>query len=65
MKLKKLESLEIYQKGFEIEDIGNRAINDAINQNKEMGIPTVFSINGHIVYELPEGKIQTKSPFKK
>jgi len=63
--MKKLDNLEIYQKGFEIENIGNTAINNAISRNKEMGVPTVFSINGTILYELPEGKIQTKSPFKK
>ena len=63
--MKKLDNLEIYQKGFEIENIGNTAIHNAISRNKEMGIPTVFSINGTILYKLPEGKIQTKSPFKK
>ncbi len=64
MKLDKLSDLEIYQKGFEIETIGNDAINKAINENKKLGIPSVYSINGTIVYELPDGKITTKSPFE-
>jgi hypothetical protein len=63
MKVNRLENLEIYQLGFEIESIGNRAIQATIKENKEKGIPTVFSINGTIFYELPEGDLTTESPF--
>lgn len=64
MKVNKIESLEVYQTGFEIEAIGNQAINQAISKNKELGIPTVFSVNGIILYELPNGEITTDAPFE-
>ena len=65
MKVKKIENLEVYQKGFEIESIGNQAVIHAINENKELGIPTVFSVNGTILYEHPNGEISTDTPFEK
>ncbi len=57
MKVDKIDSLYIYQKGFEIENIGNEAVQNAISENIELGIPTVFSVKGTILYQLPDGEI--------
>lgn len=63
MKIDKFNDPEIYQKGLEIETIGNSAVSRAIEENKKLGIPTVYSINGTILYELPDGEVTTQSPF--
>lgn len=64
MKVDKLDNIEIYQKAFEIQKIGNEAVRKVLKENKERGIPIVFSKNGIIYYELPNGEITTKSPFE-
>lgn len=43
--------------------IGNRAVKKAQAENRRKGIPNVYSINGKIVFELPDGKLATESPF--
>lgn len=43
--------------------IGNRAVAKAIKENKEKGIPNVYSLNGTLVYEMPDGTITTECPF--
>ena len=59
----KFDEIEIYQQAAEIRKIGNRAIAKVRKENKKMGIPIVFSKNGKIYYEMPDGEITTKSPF--
>lgn len=63
MKMNNIDDLEVFQLGFEIEKIGNEAIETVKRENKKMGIPLVFSRNGEIFYELPDGSITKKSPF--
>lgn len=65
MRVDKLSDIEIYQEAFEIQTIGNEAISRVLKENKEKGIPIVFSKNGIIYYELPSGEITTESPFEK
>ena len=65
MEVEKFNDLELYQRAFEIQLIGNQAVSKAKSENRKKGIPIVFSINGKIHYELPDGTITTKSPFKK
>ena len=43
--------------------IGNSAIQKAIQGNREKGIPIVFSRNGIVYYEMPDGEITRKDPF--
>ena len=43
--------------------LGNRAVAKAIKENKEKGIPNVYSLNGTLVYEMPDGTITTECPF--
>ena len=63
MEIDKFEDNEIYRAGVEIQEIGNKGIEFVRNENKRHGIPIVFSRGGKIYYELPDGKITTKSPF--
>lgn len=44
--------------------IGSRAVKKAQEENTKKGIPNVYCINGKIVYQLPDGTITEKSPFK-
>lgn len=43
--------------------IGNRAIKKAQENNRKKGIPNVYSINGEIVFQLPNGDITTQYNF--
>ena len=64
MRVDNLLDIETYQKAFEIVKIGNRAVRKAQEENRKLGIPSVYSINGKIYFELPNGEITTKDPFK-
>ena len=46
-----------------ITKIGNRAVKKAQEENRRKGIPNVYSINGKIVFELPDGKLSTNYNF--
>ena len=57
-------SLETHEQALEFLRIGNRhrrEINDAVKraqeENRKKGIPNVYSFNGHIYYELPNGEL--------
>ncbi|HIS37671.1 TPA: hypothetical protein IAC10_13785 [Candidatus Scatousia excrementigallinarum] len=43
--------------------IGNRAIKKAQENNRKKGISNVYSINGKIVFQLPNGDITTQYNF--
>lgn len=64
MRVDKFDDIGIYQRAFEIQEIGNEAVDRVLKENKEKGIPIVFSKDGIIYYELPNGEITTESPFK-
>jgi len=55
---------DLYQWMLEVFKIGSRAVDKAQEENRRMGLPNVFSRNGKIYYELPNGKITTKCPRK-
>ena len=63
MEIEKFDNIEIYQFAFEVEKIGNIAVSKVLKENRELGIPIVFSINDRIYYELPDGEITSTSPF--
>ena len=50
-------SPEIYKQTLEFLRIANRAAKRAQEENRKKGIPNVFSFNGHIYYELPNGEL--------
>jgi hypothetical protein len=56
-------SAEALQKGEEIERIGNSAVQKAQEENRRLGIPNVYSINGILYYELPNGELSREDPY--
>ena len=44
--------------------IGRRAVRRAQQENREKGVPNVYSINGLIYYELPNGELSRIDPYK-
>lgn len=45
--------------------MGNRGVQLALQESKRKGIPTVFGFQDKVLYQMPDGTITTKSPFKK
>jgi len=43
--------------------IGNRAIKKAQEENRQKGLPNVYSKNKRLYFELPDGTITMKNPF--
>ena len=58
-------SLKFFLQAAEFKRIGTRAVHEALEENRRLGIPSVFSRNRKIYYELPNGKITTEDPFPK
>ncbi len=53
-------SVETYQWMAEIVRIGNRAVRQAQEENHRLGLPNIYSRNGKIIYEMPNGEIIVK-----
>ena len=56
-------SPEAYKRTRELLRIGNRAVKKAQEENRKKGIPNVYSYNGHIYYELPNGELTKEDPL--
>ena len=56
--------LDTYVKVDELMRIGRRAVRRAQEENRRMGVPNVYSINGMIYYELPNGELSREDPYK-
>jgi hypothetical protein len=61
--LKPAISPEVLEKGKELVRIGERAVQEAQEENRRLGIPNVYSINGIIYYELPSGELSRTDPY--
>ncbi len=48
-----------------IQVIANNAVREAQEKSLENGIPNVYSKNGIIYYQLPDGTITMENPFEK
>ena len=57
--------VEVYEKIQELIRIGNRGVRNAQEENRRRGIPNVYSINGILYYELPNGELSREDPSKK
>jgi hypothetical protein len=42
--------------------VGREAVQAAIEENRRLGVPNVYSINGRIYYELPNGELSLEDP---
>lgn len=58
---KKLE--ELNKLSDKITYLGNLAVREAQEENRKKGIPNVYSLNGKIVWQMPDGSITEKSPL--
>lgn len=64
MKQKTKLKPETYERVLEFERIGNRAASQAREENRKFGLPNIYSLNGEIVYEMPDGEIVVKKAEK-
>ena len=55
--------VEVYEKFQEFLRIANRAARAAQEENRRLGIPNTYSINGIIYYELPNGELSRTDPY--
>ena len=51
------KNIELIKLGQQIISIGNKAIKTIKKENKKKGIPLVYSVDGKIFYELPNGRV--------
>lgn len=58
----KVKSADI-KAAAKIANIGKKAVDAVKTENREKGIPIVFSENGTVFYELPDGTVTSKSPL--
>jgi hypothetical protein len=58
-------SSESYERMAEFVRIGNRAVREAQAENHRLGLPNIYSRNGKIVYEMPNGEIIIKEKPQK
>jgi hypothetical protein len=54
--------LELFRVAAEWSRIASNATHAAIEENRRLGIPNAYSINGHIYYELPNGELTLEEP---
>ncbi len=58
-------SRETYERMAEFVRIGNRAVREAQAENHRLGLPNIYSRNGKIIYEMPDGEIIVKENQQK
>jgi hypothetical protein len=57
-------SIETYRWAAEILRVGNRAVRKAQEESRRLGVPNVYSHNGTLFYELPDGTLTTEDPLR-
>ena len=55
----------IYEELIKMNKIGSRAVQKAQEENRQKGLPSVYSKNKRLYYELPDGTITMKNPLPK
>jgi len=63
MKTARSLSIETYRQAAEFQRIGNRAVQKAQEEKRRRKIPNVYSHNGRLYYELPDGRLTTVDPY--
>jgi hypothetical protein len=53
-------SAETLEKHLDFQRIGNLAVQKAQAENRRLGLPNVYSRNGKIIFEMPNGEIIVK-----
>ena len=55
---------DLLKESVKIERIGSRAVQKAQEESRRLGVPNVYSHNGIIYYELPNGQLTIDDPFE-
>ncbi len=55
---------ETYELSLKIARIGNRAVRKAQEENRKKGLPSVYSRNNKLYFELPDGTITMDNPLE-
>lgn len=55
--------LETYRRAVEFQRIGSRAVRKAQEESRRKNVPNVYSHNGTLYYELPDGRLSIVDPF--
>ena len=48
---------------IKINRVGNRAVKNAQEENRRIGLPSVYSKNNKLYYELPDGTMTMENPM--
>jgi hypothetical protein len=54
---------ETYVTIDDIVRVGNRAVANAQDESRRLGVPNVYSINGRLFYETSTGELSTVDPY--
>jgi hypothetical protein len=57
-------SIETYRQAAEFQRIGSRAARKAQAESRRLNVPNVYSHNGSLYYELPDGRLTTVDPIE-
>jgi len=55
--------IEVYKTAAEFQRIMSSAVHDAQEESRRAGVPLVYSINGILHWELPDGSLTTEDPW--
>lgn len=55
--------IEVYKTAAEFGRIMSLAVHDAQEKSRRAGVPLVYSINGILHWELPDGSLTTEDPW--
>ena len=53
---------EYYKRAFKMLRLGNRGVKKAQEENRRLGLPNVYAIEGKPVFVMPNGEIRTERP---
>ena len=56
-------SAQTYAEIDELMRIANRAFHHAQEKSRQLGVPNVYSLNGILYYELPNGELSRTDPY--
>jgi len=51
-------SEEFYKRGLKMLRLANRGVKKAQEENRKLGLPNVYSLEGKIIYVYPNGTVQ-------
>lgn len=55
--------IETYRQAAEFQRIGSRAVRKAQEESRRLNVPYVYSHNGTLYYECPDGRLPPVDPF--